>query len=193
MIVIAPILNDDADFLALVDCLAGNLVRQFQPKDLYLIRTNNWFDHKWLGFSGKGLVGVWKQRLTIPPLVIKRVLSQDVYAFEESDKSHQLVNAPPLHRVQLSSNNLIRFIDRVSKSGIFVWFCGGTEQSGLASILVYSTRGDSQSSWYASFRKSESWQLNKVKGFSSREILHLMIPAPPGSPTFSSAEAAPPT
>ena len=172
---IVTIKKDDASFLKLVERIANHTIQQFKPADIFLIRTDHWFDQKWLGFSGNilGVVSVRKSRLTIPPFVPNRVISQDAYSLDERTGSYDHTEASPLHLVQTSRENLTRFVDRITKSGVFIWFSGGTQQVSTGSIMVYVIAGDSQNSWYASFERSTDWQINKVRGLSKNELLHL--------------------
>jgi hypothetical protein len=172
---VVPIKNDDASFLKLVERIANHTIQQFKPADIFLIRIDHWFDQKWLAYSGNilGVVSVRKSRLTIPPFVPNRVISQDAYSLDELAGSYDHAEALPLHLVQSSRENLTRFIDRVTKSGMFIWFSGGTQQASTGSIMVYAVTDDLQNAWYASFERSTAWQINKVRGLSKNELLHL--------------------
>jgi hypothetical protein len=172
---LASMKDDDASFLALVNRAVDRTLQQFHPADVYLVRTDHWFDQKWLGFSGKmlGALGVTKRRLTIPPFVPNRVISQETYSSNKGTSSYRHSDAPPLHLAQPSRQNLTRFVDRVTKSGVFIWFSGGTQQAGMGSIMAYVVAGDSQSAWYASFQRATTWQINKVSGLSKSELVHL--------------------
>jgi hypothetical protein len=175
MLSIAAIQDDDVSFLMLANRVADQTLRQFHPTNVYLVRTDHWFDHKWLGFSGKilGALSVTKRRLTIPPFVPNRVISQETYSTDEGTGAYAHTDAPPLHLVQPSRQNLTRFIDRVTQSGVFIWFSGSTQQTGMGSIMTYVVAGDSQIAWYASFQRAAAWQINKVSGLSKSELLHL--------------------
>jgi hypothetical protein len=175
MLPITHMKGESAGFLAMVNCIVSNLVRQFRPADIFVIRTDSWFDHKWLGFSGKilGVVGVSNQRLTSPPFVPNRVISQEVYSLDKQTSRYKLVQVPPLHLTQPSKENLNRFIDQVTNSGLFIWFSGDPESSSVGSIMVYAIADGSRSAWYASFKKKIDWQVNKVSGLSKSELLHL--------------------
>lgn len=174
MISITATKGDDADFIVLLNRIVCRITQEVQSRDVFLIRIDRWFDHKWRGFSGKmlGAVAVRQERLTIPPFVPKRVISQEAYSLDGGSGNYRLVGAPPLHLRQPSRENLTRFIDRVSSAGLFVWFSGDT-QSANGCIMVYICTGDSQSSWYASFRAVETWQIYKLQGISKSEFLHL--------------------
>lgn len=174
MISIAAIKGDDADFIALVNRIVGRILQEDNPSDVFLIRINCWFDHKWRTFSGKllGAVTVRQQRLTIPPFVPERVLTQHTYTLDEDSASYRPVDAPALHLRQPSGDNLNRFIARLSRAGLFVWFSGDT-QSAAGCIMVYFCRGDLQTSWYAALRAGKPWRIDKLQGISKSEFLHL--------------------
>ena len=53
---ILPGITDDNDFIKLLNSMLGRLLVQESPKQLWIIQIDNWFDHKWLRFSGKGAV-----------------------------------------------------------------------------------------------------------------------------------------
>lgn len=167
--------NDDPRFLALVNRIVSSSVHQSRPADVFVVRIDHWFDHKWLAFAGKlhGAVAIHKpQRLTIPPFHPDRVVSEQV--FTRDGESYRANQGPYLHRIQQSGENLSRFIGHVSKSGFFVWFSGDTAHSEQGSILMYAIEGDMQHGWYASFRRGTDWRLHKVKGLSRPELMKMM-------------------
>src|SRR3989344_858781 len=119
--------EDDPNFVRLVSSIVDSLVRQHVPEIVAIIEIDNWFDHKWLAFSGKilGALGVWKDALTIPPFHPNRIKSQSVYRLGQQ-KEYEQIKAPPLHIAQPSSENLNRKLTRVTDSGVFVWWSGNT-------------------------------------------------------------------
>ena len=177
MLPIAHMQHDDERFLALVSRIASTTVQDLRPADVFVTRIDHWFDNKWLGFSGKllGALGVQKRkRLTIPPFMPRRVASHHAYTLDAGTASYRLASVPPLHRHQQSSDNLTRFIDRVSQSGVFIWFSGGTADANHGSVMVYTIQAESQSGWYASFRRTDDWRLHKVQGLSTPELTSLI-------------------
>lgn len=121
-----------------------------------------------------GALGVTKHRLTLPPFVPNRIASQAAFSLANEVGFYQEKQVSPLHLIQPSRNNLTGFIDRITKSGAFVWFSGDTQQSANGSLVIYTVANDSQSGWYASFQKTDIWRINKVWGLSKNELLHLM-------------------
>ena len=49
--------RDDPEFVELVKHVIAGCVNDEFPRTIIVIKIDNWFDHKWLGFSGKGRVG----------------------------------------------------------------------------------------------------------------------------------------
>src|SRR5262245_33886900 len=84
--------EDDPIFFQGIMRLVSDAVRRVNPEDVFLIRTDNWFDVKWLAFAGKVKVGVntgipiincavqpvWKIKddVTIPPFAPNRIVEQ---------------------------------------------------------------------------------------------------------------------
>ena len=80
--------DDDPAFRGAPSRIISGVIAQREPEGLHLIRINNWFDHKWLRFSGKGSVphdgssietyagGFRQTYLTFPPFTPNRVASQ---------------------------------------------------------------------------------------------------------------------
>src|SRR6267154_3991967 len=139
MICIQPSSGDEPRFLKLVGHIASCSVVESRPADVYIVRIDHWFDHKWLAFAGKlyGAVAFHKpQRLTIPPFIPDRVVSQDAFRLDLGRTYYHKKRTQSLHRYQASGENLSRFIGNVSESGVFMWFSGDTALSDKGSIMV---------------------------------------------------------
>jgi hypothetical protein len=48
--------TDDPVFITLLNSLLLRLAEEDKPQELWIIQIDNWFDHKWLRFSGIGVV-----------------------------------------------------------------------------------------------------------------------------------------
>src|SRR3954454_14461105 len=111
--------DDDPAFLACVDRIIAGLVERHGTKEVYLVRIANWFDHKWLRFSGIGRVPFYglsihtaldefrQEQITFPPFTPNRVVTQHYFCrttradFEEQAPAH-LVH--PVDREHSSKN-----------------------------------------------------------------------------------------
>lgn len=166
--------DDDPRFVALVRRSVAASVRSFQPADVFVIRIDHWFDHKWFAFAGKlyGALAFHKpQRLTVPPFIPDRVVSEEVFTLGIDRATYNKSRAQSLHRYQHSGENLSRSIGHVSDSAVLVWFSGDTAHTDLGSLMVYAIQGETQHGWYASFRRGADWKLNKVRGLSRAELI----------------------
>jgi hypothetical protein len=169
---ITPTNADDVDFLTLVRRVVVGSIQQSHPADIFVVRIDHWFDHKWLAFAGKlnGVLPYRPARLTVPPFVPDRVLSEDVFTLDAGGATYHQNRALTLHRYQRSGQNLSRRICHISESAIFVWFSGNTAHSEHGSMMVYVIQGESQQAWYASFLRGQDWRLHKVEGLSKTEL-----------------------
>ena len=100
-------LTDDNDFVGLLNALLNALVTQQETEQLWVIQIDNWFDHKWLRYSGSGTVNAsklfppdwtssfmdrfasvkeqfWRDKLTFPPFAPERVAAQWSFLHTES-------------------------------------------------------------------------------------------------------------
>jgi len=183
--------TDDLQFVELLDLLLGAIIRDFEPEEVWIIKIDNWFDHKWLNYSGKGVVdfplpalGVgeygalephWQGRLTFPPFPPSRVLSQEAYLREaDGYKEVKLRLKPHPRRRQMSENNLQRRVRHFTRSGAFFWYSGNTAMNGRASVMVYTMHHRRTASWFAEFVKMKDWHLHQAKGISRGELLQLL-------------------
>ena len=73
--------GDDPDFVTLTGRITRALASEFSPKQVVVVRIDNWFDRKWLAFSGIVFSGVgrWNEELTVPPFNANRVLEERHY------------------------------------------------------------------------------------------------------------------
>ena len=48
--------TDDPEFVAIIERIAVKTFKQGDYEEAFIIEIKNWFDHKWLKFSGIGRV-----------------------------------------------------------------------------------------------------------------------------------------
>jgi hypothetical protein len=179
--------SDDPAFLAVVDRIVSALVRRDQPADVYLVHIDNWFDHKWLRYSGRGIVDMAEcypyfdvaldehsqEQLTFPPFTPNRVVAQ--YLFSRlADGSYAEQAVPRLvhrRRRERSEKNLHRRVADFSRSGMFVWYSSGTVINHRGSLLVYSARDGVVDGWYAGFAERGGWHVEQVKGTNRDAVI----------------------
>jgi len=158
--IIAVDQDDDASFINQVRTALGTTAGAMNPEEIYIVKIDKWFDSKWMAFSGKalGLVGVWRNRLTIPPFHPNRVRRQD--SFIKSDDGYAPSNKKPLHSKRHGSENLNKWLDALSPSSVFLWYSGATQKLDQASLLVYSVQGKKTDGFYWGLRKGNpGWKV----------------------------------
>jgi hypothetical protein len=182
--------QDDPAFLAVVDRILATLVCQDRPDDLYLVHIDNWFDRKWLRYSGYGVIAFpqgypWilvakeehrQKQLTFPPFTPNRVVSQYLFCRVANVGYEEQVPAQLIHRRdrQRSAKNLHRRVTNFSRSGLFVWYSSGSVANGRGSLLVYSVKQDAVAAWYAGFSDRGGWRLDQAEGIGRDVVVSLM-------------------
>jgi hypothetical protein len=199
MIRIADGLTDDSDFLGLLSSLVGGLVARLNPEEVWIVHIDNWFDHKWLEFSGNGSVAsgippillgrpdalssvkfsFYQEKLTFPPFTPNRILGQWSYVLTLDGYTEvPLPSLPHNTRSQHSSSNIHRRIESHADSACFIWYSSNTLKNGRGSIMVYEIESERTGCWFASFRRHNKWELTLTKGVSRSEIQKLIHSEP---------------
>jgi hypothetical protein len=163
-----------------VNQLLESAVAAYRPENIHLVRIDQWFDGKWLCFSGKvlGALPVWSKHLTLPPFHPHRVREESHFAATPETGGYAAIALQPLHILQESRQNQTRFVDRISPAAVFLWFSSATRTLDRGSVMLYRTGGEETVAWYAAFHKSPTWRVEKQHGISPQELQHLLrVPA----------------
>jgi hypothetical protein len=183
--------NDDPEFVELVKRVIAGCIGDSFPNTIIVIQIDNWFDYKWLGFSGKGRVGFpfvvnldldtaldefRQDQITLPPFSPSRVIEE--YYFQREVTGEYRARDPLiyLHQKELapSSQNLHkRIVDRFD-SEVLVWFSSNTKQNLRASVMIYEVKGREVNPWYAGFAKEEQWRVLQTKGIPVDQVQSLI-------------------
>jgi hypothetical protein len=132
--------DDHRDFLDLATRLIVGAAIVHRPRDVLIFKIDNWFDHKWLGFSGKVLaaIGVWSSPLTLPPFVANRIVSQWHYQRDEVGDGYRVsAPLPNIHHQGWTGQNLHRRVQQVAPDTALFWFSGNTAATGRGSLMAY--------------------------------------------------------
>ena len=182
--------TDDPCFIALVDSLVRGIAKKERPEGLWIIQIDNWFDHKWLRFSGIGTVDFewpaflnrsdvardefYQEKLTFPPFAPNRVLAQWSFARVGHNYVEVPSRVPHRHEKQPSEANLQRRVQELSRSASFIWYSSKTVANGRGSVMVYNVGPDGVRCWFAAFSRQETWKLHAAKGVSREEVEGLL-------------------
>jgi hypothetical protein len=178
--------QDDPAFLVVVDRIVAGLACRDEPDEVYLVHIDNWFDHKWLKYSGYGVVAFpggypWfpvakkehhQTQLTFPPFTPNRVVAQYLFGRVADRRYEEQAPRRLIHRRerQRSSRNLHRRVVDFCQSGLSVWYSSGSAASRRGSLLVYSVREGAVAAWYASFSERQGWRVDRVKGIAQEAV-----------------------
>lgn len=186
---IFPGITDDNDFIKLLNSMVESLLVQKSPKQLWIIQIDNWFDHKWLRFSGNGAIAsniplaqfatvkaeFFQDKLTFPPFSPDRVLGQWSYVRQENEyREFSLPMLPHSTERQHTFQNIHRRIQDIVSSGCFIWYSANTLSNGRGSVMVYTVRAEASECWFAALSRNETWTLGATKGINRAEVLKLL-------------------
>ena len=91
--------GDAPEFIHMVNTIMETMVFQYSIKEIVFVKIKNWFDHKWLNYSGKTVVpfdfgglierdvaleNVWRDKISIPPFNPKRVIYNKYFIKEDT-------------------------------------------------------------------------------------------------------------
>jgi hypothetical protein len=184
--------TDDPGFIELLNSLVKGLLADQTPEELWIVRIDNWFDHKWLGFSGMGAIasdfpiagyetvkaGSYQEKVTFPPFTPNRIVGQWSFMRQGDDYTEAPLPALP-HDMERkpSEMNLRRRIQDFARSACFVWYSGNTLANGRGSVMVYNIAADQVGCWFAAFHRELAWKLHATKGASRGDVQKLIGPA----------------
>jgi hypothetical protein len=189
--------TDDNEFTDALNALIHGLLAQQAPEQLWVIQIDNWFDHKWLRYSGSGTVAspfpaswsssfmdrftsvkeqFWRDKLTFPPFAPDRVVGQWSFLRTESGYTEvPLPKVPHSASRRRSHSNLNKRVEDFVKSALLVWYSGNTLKNGRGSVMAYSVGSGEPVCWFAAFTRKSSWVLEKTKGVDKEQIASLLV------------------
>lgn len=160
--------SDDPQFLDWVESVVAGIQEKFDTDQTYVVKIDNWFGKRWLGFSGKalGAIGVRKSKLTLPPFVPSRVVSQR--RFWQSGR--RLEPRKQLHAWQRSGENLQRYVEVVVHRSNVFWYSGGSARNDRASFMAYVSTSEGHWPWYVELRRTDKWRVVESLGIGPTEL-----------------------
>ncbi len=178
--------TDSKGFKIIINLIIGNLIKNLNPDEISVVRIKNWFDHKWLNYSGKKILkydtktfpGIpfviepfWNKEITIPPFNPNRVLSETFFRLKniENAEFEEL-----FHINQRSTENRNNLISKKTKNGLCIWISSNSTINGQGSLMVYQIKNDEIQTWYASIGKNNEWEIIRTKGIDKKEIQLMM-------------------
>jgi hypothetical protein len=168
--------GDAPDFVALVERICSDALERYAPADFVLVKINNWFGSKWLGFSGKavGALGVRHEAdgIRIPPFVPNRVISQR--RFSGHPAYNEVSGGRPIRKHIPSSNALQRKAALHLPRTAIGWSSGNTIASGRGAVMAYVPTDGSYWAWYGGWEKVQNWGLRESRSIKPEQLTQLI-------------------
>jgi len=118
----------------------------------------------------------WRDKLTFPPFVPDRVVSQWSFLHFGGDYIEvPLPKLPHQESRRRSHFNLNRRVEHFVPSASFVWFSGNTLKNGRGSVMVYRIGPDNPICWFAAFGRKSGWTLERTKGIDKEQVSRLVV------------------
>jgi hypothetical protein len=173
--------GDAQDFIKSINKIILGLIEKFQITEISLVRIKNWFDHKWLNYSGKSVVqfhggaglvdsslnNEWREKITVPPFNPNRVLSEIYFRMKPTENK---MFEKSLHTTKDSNDNIHNRISMYTKNGLFIWYSSDTEPNQKGSLMIYRVQDDIVSTFYASFENNNGWKIKQTKDIPVSEL-----------------------
>ncbi len=176
--------GDAPVFIHLVQEIINRIAVRDDVAEIRVIRIKNWFDHKWLNYSGKSIIhfehtthpdrialeNTWNERITVPPFNPNRILSEGVF-MRSGPKNKK--KGETIHDWQRSTANQNNQIKGKVANGLFIWYSSDTIKNQQGSIMSYRVDKDNVDTWYASAENKNGWKVTKTKGINLDELADL--------------------
>ena len=174
-------IDDAPDFIKNINSIIIALIDRHKFEEVSIIKIENWFDHKWLNYSGKSVVQFhggqfieaalqdeWREKITVPPFNPNRVLSEKVFI---TNPSINKTFDKRIHRIKASNDNLHNRIIDYSDNGLFVWYSSNTQKNTKGSVMFYKVQNRIVDTFFVSFEsKKGNWEISKTKNISMDEL-----------------------
>lgn len=183
---IKPEKDDAPEFIESINKILGTMIFQYRLKEIVIIKIKNWFDHKWLNYSGKAVVpfdfmdlpefdkagntaleAQWRDEITIPPFHPNRVISNE-YFFKEETGNERIRYV--LHRFKNSNENIHNRIKDTFTDGIAIWYSSHTKTNQRGSLMAYRIQDNEVNSLYATIENRNGWKITATKGIGLNEL-----------------------
>lgn len=174
--------SDDQRFLDRVSEIVAGVATLHPSPYVRIHKIDNWFDHKWLEFSGVVMtqVGYWNKHLTVPPFHPNRIAKRWQFVRTEQTGEYELSeNSPDIHYAGPSGNNLHRMVQQIAPLTSVFWLSGNSALSGRASLMAYVPIENDWWPWFVSFSRESNWEIIRRKQIHDYEIRRLLDAAAP--------------
>jgi len=178
--------GDSSDFIEIINKIVSLTILQFRIEEICFMKIKNWFDHKWLNFSGISVVNFesggmfqrdaalqeeWREKITVPPFNPNRVIWEKFVRKQETGNKRFEYK---IHKIRSSNNNIHNRIQNYTDNGLFVWFSSNSAINKRGSLMIYRVQNGKIISWYAGFEERDKWTILQSKEIAMNEINSLL-------------------
>lgn len=165
---------DNIDFIKKVQVLVNEIISDLDPHEIFLFKVDNWFDTKWLNFTGKvlGALGTWNYNHAqrIPPFSPNRIMEESYFQKDKFGTYSKDNFEGEIHKRQSSEKYIYRRIVDVSDSAVFIWYSSNTIVNGQGSLMVYPVENKKCEPFYVGFKKNKEWDIVKAPGSNKKAL-----------------------
>ncbi len=178
--------NDNPEFILNSEKIIQNRINLWNPKDIFVNRIDNWFDEKWMEFSGTSMheIAIWKGKTTIPPFHPNRVESSDFYQ-KTTELYEKKKNLRTLHIYQESENNLKRYVSEFTNDGLFIWYSGNSKINDIGTLMCYLVRESECQPFFITLSAKKNWNVSQTKGILRSEIQSIIEKSTVGNTVYN--------
>jgi hypothetical protein len=178
--------GDAVEFIHQINSIMEALVDNYDIGEVVFVRIKNWFNHKWLNFSGKAIVHfqttlpdwgreesldpVWMKEITIPPFNPNRVLASKFIRVRDTGNERV---AQAIHGYRRSTETGRNPVKEYTSDGLLLWYSSNTIANQKGSLMVYISQNDQVTSWYALFENIGGWKITRSKGIDRDQLQSL--------------------
>ena len=160
--------DDDFGYLEWVNSTITGIARTTDENRWFVVKIDNSFGQRWLGFSGKalGALGIRSDKLTLPPFIPSRVVSQYRFWRRGTNPGRH----PGLHIYQRSGDNLQRRVETLAPRSNIFWYSGASARNARASFMAYVWTPDGYWPWYVGLHRTANWNVATCVAMSVQEL-----------------------
>lgn len=167
--------NGDANgFVSRVEEIVNGVMVSDGPSSAYIIKIDNWFGGKWLGFSHKigGVIEHHKigRTLTVPPFKPSRVVSEQFFAKDGGSGEFVLTASSPVHIDQFGGANDLRRVYKLYPESALFWWSGRSQANGRGALMAYVPFKYEHYNWYLEMSASLAWRESRFIRITAEEL-----------------------
>jgi hypothetical protein len=185
MVELLPDIDDDDAFVQLVARLLDGIIGLHRPIAYFVVKVDNWFGPKWLGFNCKilGVAGARTQNpqapTLVPPFTPNRIVTEASFVMGSDERYFGLAGSVQLHQFQTSERNSRRKLSAVAPDAALFWWSGRSAANARGNVMSYLPGVGGHVGWYVGFRRDGEvvnpeqkaiWNAAELHGIARSEL-----------------------